>query len=411
MSSRPPTVRRLVTTTFVGAALANALIFFLLIMLFGFDLEDDIFDDQVTRTADRLALADSGSLGSSGDAAGLEMRYFVGKSAMPDWLRDSPPIRSDAPRGEIFAEDLGHFHVVKRTLRDGQELYVLFDARPFIRSTPQIGAYILIAGIMALLTLFGTLFYLRRTISRLSKPVEELALRVSRSPYIAEQAVGVDKMAPLEIAQLSAALDQREARIQALLAREAAFNRDVSHELRTPLAVAAGAVEIMEEQSQSAAYSRLKTALGDMRRLIDGILWLGRDPVAGHCCNLSDAACRSIDAHRHLLPPRDVTISEKIDPSIEMPVPMDVALVLIGNLVRNAIAYSDGGEVQLTSDGHQLSVRDDGIGLGAANDRRQGFGVGLGLVERLSRHFDIELSVEPSGLGGTVAILRWRGSV
>lgn len=401
-------VRRLVFATFLASALANAVVFLLLIALFGFDLEDDIFDDQVASAADRLAASDPQELQGSGTVTALDMIYYVGRDDMPEWLLASGPVRQGAERGEIFAEDRGHIHFVTRTLESGERLYVLLDARPFIRSTPQLASYLLIALVMALLAFLVSLLFLRRMIATLSDPLEKLSSRISWTTADLAAPYRVADKAPEEVHLLAEALHARDLRIAGLLDRERAFNRDASHELRTPLAVAVGALEVAEEKSgQSKALSRLQTALADMQRLVDGILWLGREPSGNEQCDARLVVKASIDAHRHLLRGRPLEVSDAGSGAVSIPVPGEVVLVLVGNLLRNAVSYTQDGPIKVLIAARSITVRDSGSEFGRTDEGQEGFGIGLSLVQRLGDHFDVTLSIRARPEGGTDAVLQW----
>jgi signal transduction histidine kinase len=98
--------------------------------------------------------------------------------------------------------------------------------------------------------------------------------------------------------------------------------------------------------------------------------------------------------------------------------PEKVVAVVLGNLVRNAFAYTDAGEVavEVTADG--VSIRDTGIGIEPAKvgemyrpfvrgdeSRGGGHGVGLTIVRRLSDRFGwpVEIHSQP-GVGTQVEI-------
>lgn len=406
MTRRP--VRRLVLTTFFATALANLLLFMGLIAMFGFDLEDDIFQDQVAAAADRLAEKDPRQLQEAGAVAALDMQYYVGKDGMPDWIRESEPVRTGADRGELFAEDRGHFHLVARELEGGERLYVLFDARPYIRSTPQLASYLVIAFVTALLAFLVSLLFLRRLIAGISQPLEQLSTQIASRTGDDEAPYPTSEMAPAEIHLLAQALDAREQRIAGLLERERAFNRDASHELRTPLAVALGALEIVEDQSAvSKPLARLKNALGDMQRLVDGILWLAREPQGNERCIALTIVRSSIAAHRHLLREQSVAVRDATSGQTVIPVPAEVALVLIGNLLRNAIAYSEGSDIAVEIGDDRIAVHDGGSGFGRADRSAEGFGIGLSLVRRLGDHFGVAVTLRARPEGGTEAVLQW----
>ena len=98
--------------------------------------------------------------------------------------------------------------------------------------------------------------------------------------------------------------------------------------------------------------------------------------------------------------------------------PSKVVAVLIGNLIRNAAAYTDAGFVRVTVEPGVVTVQDTGVGMSAEDlkqifqpffraqhGRRGGHGVGLTIVKRLSDRFrwPIDYQSEP-GQGTTVRV-------
>ena len=190
--------------------------------------------------------------------------------------------------------------------------------------------------------------------------------------------------------------------------RERQFNRDVSHELRTPLAVAVGAAEIIEKNGfKSAAFSRLESALANMRLLTEGILWLGRDATAETKSNAWAACQRAIDANEHLVDKAKIDISISGENDIEIPIPGPVADVIIGNLIRNAICYTEEGAVTISVAPDLIEIEDTGVGMDQSENDNLGFGIGLSLVNRLSAHFGTNVSVNSPETGGTIANISW----
>lgn len=407
MSRRARRIRGMVLWNYISSTAAIFLVFMLMIVMFGFDLEDDIFDYQVEQALDKLTSEQWPPATASGTVESLEMQYYVGLSAMPDWLRDEiePTWRNRS--FEIFAEQRGHFHAYVRTLENGEPLYILFNARPFVRSTPQIMGYLVIVGSLAGLVLLISLFFLLRMTHRVSAPLEGMAKSLSVGKE-APSRLAVPASAPAELHALAQAIEDRDERISRLLEREREFNRDASHELRTPLAVAYGALEVLEEGGiQNNALGRLKTAVKDMQLLTEGILWLGRDPARAQGCDLAAVCQQCIKSYAHLVGDRNVVVRLEQHGAANMPVPEAVAQVMIGNILRNAMSYTDEGEVVLQVRDGTVTVTDTGAGYGYVDADKEGFGVGLTLVTRLCHHFGLTFHVSSQSSGGSKAELTW----
>jgi signal transduction histidine kinase len=268
-------------------------------------------------------------------------------------------------------------------------------------------AFLQFIGGLAAIVLAVSLFFVIRMTRKVSIPLETMAAELAEGdPGSAN--FTLPGQAPLELHTLAKAIEDRDKRIQSLLERERVFNRDASHELRTPLAVARGAVEVIEETGlKGNAFTRLQSSLQDMQLLTEGILWLGREPNHTEGCDISAICKNSMETYKHLTGNRDILVRLEAPENVQIPVPEPVAQVLVGNLLRNAIAYTDKGEVCLSVRKGTLLVTDTGVGFGRASDNRTGFGVGLSLVKRLCTHFGIAFEIKPLEPNGSVASLTW----
>ncbi len=374
-------------------------------VMFQFSLEDEIFGNQVGMKADQLSSSVQYEKGTKRTVSGLEMEYFHGTEAMPKWLAGQ--IKSDWVVGEyeVFGGQHGHYHLAVRGEGEAKQ-YLIFNARAYVRSTEQVWGFVILIALLGGLMLLVTIFFVRRMTKKLSIPIEKMAAAVtSHSPL--EPATLDLSDGPAEIEVLAKAIADKDGHIQNLMQRERQFNRDVSHELRTPLAVAVGAVEIMEKEGQKgAAFKRLASSLVNMRLMTEGILWLGREPNDRAKCNVSEVCSYAIGVNEHLLRGARVTINVSGKEDVDMPVPEAVAQVIIGNLVRNAIGYTNEGTISLSISEGTVSIDDTGIGFGESTSD-DGFGIGLSLVERLSSHFGIQVSIDARPEGGTSAVVSW----
>ncbi|MEM7305424.1 MAG: HAMP domain-containing sensor histidine kinase [Planctomycetota bacterium] len=214
-------------------------------------------------------------------------------------------------------------------------------------------------------------------------------------------------------------LDEREN----ALAREREFLRDASHELRNPLTVLQGAIALVRDEGTPDS-ARLGDRLGRMdrsvlrmRRTVEELLTLARQeseaaPAADR--PLTDAVEELLDELRSGAA-RGVEL--RLNASGEPAGPTPLWLVLLRNLVDNALAATDRGsvEVQLASD--RVAVRDTGRGMApellrsgtdafVRGDGGTGFGLGLAIVKRLADRLGWALRIESGGsAGGTVVEL------
>ncbi|AWW75613.1 hypothetical protein CD351_14340 [Erythrobacter sp. KY5] len=377
-----------------------------LAVMFGFDLEDQIFENQVSRVADEvIGGRETADPSGANELRGLEMQYYDQFDALPPSLANR--IDPAWPDGEyeVTVDRDTHYHIAIRS-DAGQQRYVAFNARPYVRSIDQVGDFILIMIVLAGIMLAIALIFLRRLANRVSGPLEAMASAASSERPVPFGLIHLSAP-PEEIASLAEALAARDDRIEKLIERERQFNRDVSHELRTPLSIAMGAAELLEKGAERTPVTdRLGSALGNMRLLTEGILWLGRQPDEDAVCNIWLNCEQAAGINRHLLKESEVEFSITGDKDARMPVPDAVAQVIIGNLLRNAFAFTQRGAVTICISAREVSVRDTGVGFGEPSDA-SGFGIGLSLAERLCAHFGLNLSVGPAERTGTLARVFW----
>ena len=94
-----------------------------------------------------------------------------------------------------------------------------------------------------------------------------------------------------------------------------------------------------------------------------------------------------------------------------------VVSIVLGNLIRNAILYTNEGSVMVTIKEHSVAIHDTGIGMTEEQTKkifqpyyraeqdcktdRKGYGVGLTIVKRLSNRFNWIVEVESEVNVGT----------
>ena len=182
-------------------------------------------------------------------------------------------------------------------------------------------------------------------------------------------------------------LDLIDAKEQAEAANVAKtqFLANMSHEIRTPLNGVLGMAQIMESDQLSApqrerlgiinesgrALLALLNSVLDMARLESGAVKLRREPfdlialVDSSCAAFSGAAASKAIALHHTVSPecRGIWIGD----------PMRLRQIM-GNLIANAVKFTDKGSVQVTvnetSSGLRFEVSDTGMGIAREDQAR-----------------------------------------
>lgn len=260
--------------------------------------------------------------------------------------------------------------------------------------------------------------------SRVMAPVSDLAQRLRRSGTSSDPELLAPSFAEDEVGELARALDDYAGRLTEVVQRDREFNADVSHELRTPLAVIRGAVELMlakpdvDDRSRTRLL-RIQRAEQQCTDLISALLLLSRNERAVGSCDVARVAQQLLDNHRAQLAGKPLVLRMEGAPSLLVDAPESAVAVALGNLIGNAVKYTQSGDVVVRVGEGAVEVVDSGPGLSAEDAARlfergyrgthaghsQGGGIGLSIVRRLCALYGWDVRVRPGDTQGVVATL------
>ncbi|MCB1627463.1 MAG: HAMP domain-containing histidine kinase [Xanthomonadales bacterium] len=331
------------------------------------------------------------------------------------------------------------FHTLRRdegkplayvTDSESGRLYLMFDQE-------QVGRLAVWFGMVPLALVLILVYFATWLTYRLSKraisPVIWLATTVRsldpRKPDLS--ALSLEQMPPDvegETEVLAEALRGFAERQTELIERERNFTRDASHELRSPLTVIKIASEVLASDGElddfeSRNVERIRRASRDMEALIEAFLILARDSASGLPSEdflLETVAREEVERAEALLVGKPVVLRLQQHGSCLMHAPPKVVGVIIGNLIRNACAYTERGEVNVRLRCGEVTIRDTGPGIDqeelgrifqpfyrAAGASPGGHGVGLNIVRRLCDRFGWQVKLESEVGRGTLATIRF----
>lgn len=245
-------------------------------------------------------------------------------------------------------------------------------------------------------------------------PVVELARRVREQDRLGSECNLTEGMPRDEVGELAMVLERHLKRMRAFVERERAFSADASHELRTPLAVMQGALEIL--QTDQGIQSRFGSPVARMVRAVRGmtdltttLLMLARErpgqlPQA-EPISVADVLRDVIEQHQMLVQHKAVDVQLELEAQPRIAVERPLLAIALGNLVRNAFAYTESGWVQIRLLSDAVLVTDTGPGIPeqelvclfehCSQSRRatRGAGIGLPLVKRIADRQGWQISV------------------
>ncbi|MEJ2461284.1 MAG: HAMP domain-containing sensor histidine kinase [Candidatus Thiodiazotropha sp.] len=310
-----------------------------------------------------------------------------------------------------------------------QRFVVLYDISALKRR--ERGFLLLLAGSVVLITLISA-FAGRWLAGRTIAPVTELVQRVAeRSPEADAPPPLADAFPWREVQQLAHDFDIYLQRLHDFIERERLFTGDVSHELRTPLAVIKGATELLLDDPDldvrnQQRVARIGRAVAEMGEISGALLALAREqdgaPVHPGTCDAEAVARELIERYRSLLRGKDLKLTLQVDDKPQVSADHAVLAMVLGNLLRNALNFTESGEVRVRLDTDAIWVEDSGQGVDEATvpelfrpyvrgENSNGAGLGLSLVQRLCERQGWTVSLANRDEGGAVAALRLRAEV
>lgn len=352
---------------------------------------------------------------------------FADAGALPTALREQEPgfrsIHMDGGRRLAHVSDWGD-----------ARLYLVFQADQVSDLAFYFGTVPLS---IVLLLIYGLLFIAYRWSQAALSPIVRLARQLES---IDLERMGGEQLdfaelrrdADAEVATLIDALEHFASRLTAAVQRERAFTRDAGHELRTPLAVFKGSLDLLERDAGRPA--RDQDALARMRRTADGmeslletLLLLARRESAAtkdEPTPLRQVLEEEIRALAEMAKRQGNRLRLHTDEELWVRAPAPVLRILVGNLLRNALTYTENGEVDVTLFTDGVRFEDTGIGMSreelanmfepfyraeASRGRHRGHGLGLAIVRRLSGRYGWTLNVRSQPGEGTTVEVRFGG--
>lgn len=339
----------------------------------------------------------------------------------------SPEVR-DLPSGVHDVKSAGG--VFKAAIRKEDDLwaFLIYDVSDNQRLKKQ-----LIVALVGVVLLFSALsFMLGASASyRVMKPVSDLAARLDTLSEEGKPERLSQHFADDEVGQLAEALDSYADRLHHLVERDREFNADVSHELRSPLTVITGATELLLAQPDldekvRTRLLRIARAARQSADITTALLHLVRAERGidkdSRAHNVGRIVSDLVHLYEPLIGNKPLKLRVVEDDRVSVIAPESVVAVTVGNLVGNAVRYTNEGEVLITIGTGRVVVEDTGPGIPeeelehvferhyrGQNISGKGSGLGLAIVKRLCELYGWSIHFRNRESGGLRAELRFFG--
>jgi signal transduction histidine kinase len=252
------------------------------------------------------------------------------------------------------------------------------------------------------------LFGLRRGLRPLDRAANDVAARSARSL----QPIPVGAV-PREIKPLVASINDLLGRLAVSFSAQRRFLADAAHELRTPVTALRLQVQLLRRSSDEASRERalheLERGIARSQRLIEQLLSVARSEPDGEgrrheSVDLGELARSVVADFSARAEQCDIDLGARVHTKVMAQADPDQLLVLLNNLVENALRYTPrGGIVDVEASMHEgaptLRVVDNGPGIPHAERER--------VFDRFYRGEDAQAQAPDAGGSGLgLAIVR-----
>ena len=227
--------------------------------------------------------------------------------------------------------------------------------------------------------------------------------------------------------KLTEAMHQLGLRLDSYVDRERDFTRDASHELRTPLTVIRVATDLIDRddglsERSRRSLARIRAASESMEALMAAFLLLARDqnvPLETEDFPVREVVEQEAERIQPLIDEKGLRLVVALEGDPVLHAPPRMLGVMLGNLLSNAVRFTEQGEVRLRLHSDRIEVEDTGIGMDAASlarafepfyranlEQPAGVGLGLSIAHRLGQRcgWPLQLAGDP-GRGTRATIL------
>lgn len=261
---------------------------------------------------------------------------------------------------------------------------------------------------VSLFVLYSLLWWWNRRARRYFSPITRLANALDHIDWEHQNKEAspfhdISTDSNMEAEYLKQALEKYHQVLSDFINREREFTGDVSHELRTPLTILKGNVQLCQARyGETKSFTRLHNTIEDMQLLVDTLLAIARNTTNTLIAEQEliskylDELVQDLNSSSQL---KGIRINLTIDPQEQLrKIYPSMTKMVFGNILRNALNYSQGSEIDVILQKNKVLIADNGIGIPLANDVKvqelsdrqlqlevKGHGIGLQLVQKLCK--------------------------
>jgi signal transduction histidine kinase len=383
------------------------------------ELEDglisQIIEEEMSYLAARHGKDPSYQPEGSSNLQSYVVRDGAGRERLPEFLRDVEPGRHE------FLIGANEFHVL---VQDGPaaRYYVAYEVGLHAQREHQFKLLLLFSIVTAALLSLALGYWLSGLLVR---QVTELASKVARLRPGQQHGRLAREGQDTEIALLARAFEDYENRIEQMIRREQEFTSNASHELRTPLTAIRTSCELLLSDASITGKSRdriewINNAASRMTEQVQALLFLARGQALGDLepVALADCVADAVEPYRAEITRKGLALELSVAPETSLELNYQALRLVLANLLRNAVTYTERGFVRIAYTAKRLTVADSGRGIDSeqlprvferffrSEQTAGGAGLGLAIVKRICDQYGWKIEVESApSRGSTFSIV------
>ena len=390
-----------ISRVIIATVISISLIYSLLIILYAWTIEDNIFNRLVTDEATYISTEFQRS-GLIRPPKADYMHLVKNFSDLPIEIQQEYPSNSSKVEYQMSSGKTLHMTTLEL---DGQQLFLLADVEQFEVSKdnmPNLLVWLLvIACIISVIALLISLL----TAKKITRPLKTLASQVNTKKA---DNIEPDTFPENEIGLLALNTKNAFTQLNSALERERVFTKDISHEIRTPVAIIQNVLSASKEEKTITDndFDTVAEAVANMNQITSILLALARSEsskteVVNLTAELESLIINQFDfllveAGKHF----ELTLN--FDGDVKVMCNQNLVSILMLNLLSNMVRHASGDNADITLNERQLifknQTQQNAINSlcvsGVKGEQSEGLGHGLNLIQRICEQSNWQLSIE-----------------
>lgn len=406
-------IQQKVFIIFGGFTLLLSLIYWSMSILIAYIVEDEILEKVLRLEADYIEQSFRDNKLKFADPRVDYIKLYLSHAQAPEAIQQA--LSKQPNLTEVFVDEREHYHIEHLYLGDQHQPILVAEVTRLLTVTNVSNNIIIVFLGIFIFTLVLALWFAWRLALRTTRPIITLAQEVEKQHIKRKSGKNSFRLTGTEqkdeIGFLATTLQNTLGELNDSVKRESDFNRDISHELRTPLTVLNNTLALASQRPlNNDDIQQLNDSSDSMNQLVTTLLALARaETVKKESINLCSFLEDCIIDLQHKMTEQQFAVKLIVDESYSIVSNKQLLVLLINNLIENAIAHAASNKltIRLDLDNEKAAILifENSLNSQLHNNithakvkskNSQGLGQGLYLVSRVieALHWKFEIATE-----------------